>query len=194
MTGTLAYLLSRKKMMSIATGITGVSFNNNQIIFTFQDGTTGSISVPLPQDGISITSIQINEDNHLICTFSDGSTVDAGQLPESQGGLIQVDTFSNLPSTGNPSMIYLVRDQKTLYYWDNQYEKLPIASTIIDDMNTVTDNDIDSLFEDETGGGIEDNFQLATGDDIDSLFKESEQGDEGSMNLASADDIDSLFK
>lgn len=51
------------------------------------------MNIPLPQDGISITKVEINKSNHLICFMSDGTTIDAGELPDN-GGLVQVESFS----------------------------------------------------------------------------------------------------
>lgn len=37
--------------------------------------------VPLPKDGkdgISIVNVELDKDNHIICTMSDGNIIDAG--------------------------------------------------------------------------------------------------------------------
>lgn len=39
-----------------------------------QDGTDGT-------DGVSITNVSIDASNHLICTLSNGTTIDAGEIP-----------------------------------------------------------------------------------------------------------------
>ena len=47
-------------------------------------GTSGTVQTKSFDvlDGYSIVGVSINEYDHLICTLSDGSTVDAGKLPE----------------------------------------------------------------------------------------------------------------
>lgn len=58
---------------------------------TFTDGQTTTFNVTNGQngtngtDGISITSVTINASDHLIVTFSNGNTQDAGRIPASNG-------------------------------------------------------------------------------------------------------------
>lgn len=40
------------------------------------------------------------------------------------GGLVQVDTYSNLPSTGESYKIYCTQDTNKLYRWENEYIEL----------------------------------------------------------------------
>lgn len=150
------------------SGIANITLEGDQLVFHFNDGSSTSMTIPLPkdgdpgkngdpgEDGLSITDIEINENNHLICTLSDSSTIDAGELPKGEdgvsvvnieinesnhlictlsddstidagellsgigGGLVQVDEFSDLESPGKDNVIYLVLEDKTLYYWDSQ--------------------------------------------------------------------------
>ena len=52
-----------------------------------QDGADG-------QNGVSITNVQINASNHLICTLSDGTTVDAGEIAGSTEHTITLTSSS----------------------------------------------------------------------------------------------------
>lgn len=83
--------------------------------------------VPLPKDGVdgkdglSITNVQIDDNKHLICTLSDNSTIDAGELPGGTGGgLIQVNNKRFLPPVGAEDTLYLTKDDDVLYYWSEQ--------------------------------------------------------------------------
>lgn len=42
---------------------------------------TSQITVEDGEDGISVVSMEIDSNNHLVCTMSDGSTIDAGEMP-----------------------------------------------------------------------------------------------------------------
>lgn len=46
-----------------------------------KDGKDGANGI----DGISIVSIKVDENNHLICTLSDSSTIDAGEIKVASG-------------------------------------------------------------------------------------------------------------
>lgn len=95
------------------------------------------------KDGISVVSLKINNENHLICKLSDGSSIDAGLIPAGLGGgLIQVSTFDDLESPGRSDTLYLTLDDETLYYWKDEYK--PISSAI--DIEPI-DFKADSTFE-----------------------------------------------
>lgn len=132
MTGTLAYILSKKIALGAVSGIQNITLSpTGQLVFNFKNGTTATWQIPLPddgKDGVSITSVKIDSNNHLICTMSDSSTIDAGELPGGAGGLVQVNKKSDLPNPGKSDTIYLVINEDTIYYWNaktNQYK--PIA-------------------------------------------------------------------
>lgn len=57
MTGTVAYILARKIALGAVSGIKNLSFSGNQIIFNFNDGSSATMTVPLPKDGLSIVKV-----------------------------------------------------------------------------------------------------------------------------------------
>lgn len=79
------YALLNKKIKGLTSGIQGASISGTTITFTMADGTKETMTFPTPADGISITDIDVNTDKHLIVTFSDGNTVDAGKIPTVKG-------------------------------------------------------------------------------------------------------------
>lgn len=179
MTGTVAYILAKKIALGAVSGIKGLTFNDNQIIFNFNDGSQATMTVPLPKDGepgadgkdgVSLADMKFNEDGHLICTLSDGTEIDAGELKcDCQGqGLIQAETKDAFPQSGESNVLYLALDTNTLYYWDGEYKVVTSSSSDNSNLGLATKEDIDSLFGDNENF---DNLGLATEEDIDSLFK-----------------------
>ena len=57
-----------------------------EVVFewTGTDGSTETKTITI-KNGVSITDIEISGNNHLICTMSDGSTIDAGEVPNVKG-------------------------------------------------------------------------------------------------------------
>lgn len=159
MTGTLAYILAKKKITSALSGISNITLNGNQIVFQLKDGTQLSMYIPIPADGISITKVEINTQNHLICTLSDGSTLDAGEIPGGKGGGLETATnLAALPKPGDENTLYLTLNDETLYYWNTKLNKYsPIsggssangiefktAQIEFDDINTTFDLPVDN--------------------------------------------------
>lgn len=62
-------------------GLTSISVNGLDIILEKSDGSTAVVSVPEPEDGVSVSSMSIDDNGHLICTMSDGTINDAGEVP-----------------------------------------------------------------------------------------------------------------
>lgn len=81
----VTYALCKKIVSSAASGISDISVNGTDLIFTTNDGKTITVGLPVPQDGISITKVEINNDNHLICVYSNGKTEDAGLVNTVKG-------------------------------------------------------------------------------------------------------------
>ena len=75
MNGDDAYVLLLKKIKGILSGVSSVTVNGTTLNFVFTDGTSQSMTFPTPKDGLSITDVDVNADNTLTCTLSDGSTV-----------------------------------------------------------------------------------------------------------------------
>ena len=75
MNGDDAYVLLLKKIKGILSGVSSVTVNGTTLDFVFTDGTSQSMTFPTPKDGLSITDVDVNADNTLTCTLSDGSTV-----------------------------------------------------------------------------------------------------------------------
>lgn len=89
---TTSYVLSKGYTNQVALGITEPRVEGTTVYFTIAEtGEEVSVTLPTPADGtdgldgISITSVAINDNNHLVCTMSDGNELDAGELPIGEG-------------------------------------------------------------------------------------------------------------
>lgn len=92
----VALALAKKHANEVALGIGSMRVEGTTVYFTKIDtGEEVSVTVPTPADGVSIETVEIDEDNHLICSMSDGSTVDAGELP-SHEPVTSVEIIPNL--------------------------------------------------------------------------------------------------
>lgn len=100
-------------------------------------------------DGVSIIGIEINAENHLICTLSNGTTVDAGKV-KMEAGNFSIDVVTELPTENiSLSTIYCVSSEEpkenNLYdeyiYVNNAWEQ--IGSTAIDLSNYYNKTEID---------------------------------------------------
>lgn len=101
-------------------------------------------------DGASITDVKVDSENHLICTLSNGTTVDAGKI-KMEAGNFDVEVVTALPTENiSTSTIYCVpaEEPKT----NNQYDEYvyvnsaweQIGSTAVDFTNYYNKTEIDN--------------------------------------------------
>ena len=90
----ITYALAKKYVELTAVGLGAVkgspciiqsvtdNGDANEVTFkwTGTDGTEQTRTMTVPH-GVSVESIDVDENDHLICIMSDGTTVDAGELP-----------------------------------------------------------------------------------------------------------------
>lgn len=75
--------LAKNFAKKMAAGFTNVEVDGMTINFTLIDGSTISLTVPTPADGVSVTDLEIDENGDLICSMSDGTEINAGKaLPQ----------------------------------------------------------------------------------------------------------------
>ena len=77
----VTYCLSKAIAVGAVSGIDSISVNGLTLEFECHDGTHLEMTFPEPEDGVSVTAVEINSSNHLICTMSNGNTIDAGYVP-----------------------------------------------------------------------------------------------------------------
>ena len=109
----------------MALGIGNMRVEGTTVYFTIAE-TEEEVSVTLPtplpgKDGISIADVDVNKNNQLICTMSDGSTIVAGEITIDSSKL-------NLDN----------------YYNKNQSDELYLHK---DDIEAITSDEIKALFK-----------------------------------------------
>lgn len=81
----VTYALCKKLVAGVAGGISNFEVDGQTLKIYTSDGQTLEMTFPTPADGISITDVTIDENNHLQCTLSDKSVIDAGEIKTLQG-------------------------------------------------------------------------------------------------------------
>lgn len=74
----ITYALCKKMVAAAASGISDIKVEGQNLIFTTSTGE--EITVTLPPSETGIVKIEIDENNNLIYTMADGSTVNVGTL------------------------------------------------------------------------------------------------------------------
>ena len=78
----ISYALSKKIAEGAVSGVAGMSVDGQTLNIECNDGTHLEMEFPTPADGASITDVEIVSNGHLICTLSNGDTIDAGKVPD----------------------------------------------------------------------------------------------------------------
>lgn len=81
----VTYALCKKIAAGAMSGISNIEIQDTTMILTDTAGQKYTMVFPTPEDGVSITNIEIDDNNNLICYLSDGSTIDAGTVPAIKG-------------------------------------------------------------------------------------------------------------
>ena len=86
MQGDEAYVLSKALTAAVAAGVQNYTISETGLLeFDTSDGQHLSYQFQEPEDGVSVTEVDVDNDDHLIITFSDGTTQDAGIVPTVKG-------------------------------------------------------------------------------------------------------------
>ena len=97
----------------IITDISPIT-GGNRVTFqwTLDNGTveTDTMDVMDGEDGLGIKSVDINSSNHLIITYDDNTTEDAGELPFEEYEIITYAQWQQLTPTQQENGIYIVQD------------------------------------------------------------------------------------
>ena len=124
-TDITSMILSKGYTNQIALGIGNMRVEGTTVYFTIAEtGEEVSVTLPTPEpgkDGISIVDVDVNKNNQLICTMSDGSTINAGKITIDSSKL-------NLDN----------------YYTKNKSDELYIRK---DDIEAITSDEIKALFK-----------------------------------------------
>ena len=85
MNGAIALKKSKTYTDLAQLGLVSISVSGMNIILKRTDGSTATVVVPKPSDGISITNVSVNASKELVITYSDGTTEIAGVVPTVKG-------------------------------------------------------------------------------------------------------------
>ena len=77
----VTYALCKKIASAAASGIESMHVEGTTLYIETKDGEILEVNFPVPEDGVSITDVDIDSNHHLICTMSNGETIDAGEVP-----------------------------------------------------------------------------------------------------------------
>lgn len=97
----VTYALLNKKIKGLVSGVKSVTVQGHSIIFELNDGSTQTMTFDQPADGVSITDVDVDINNHLICTMSDSTTIDAGEIPTIKGDKGFSPTITENPDNTN---------------------------------------------------------------------------------------------
>lgn len=92
MTALEAYALAKRIASSAVSGIASYSISGTTLIMTTNDGQVLTMTFPTPKDGLGIKSTTIDANGHLIITYDDDTTEDAGELPGADVNVTQILT------------------------------------------------------------------------------------------------------
>lgn len=81
----ISYVLSKRIAEGAVSGVREMSVDGQTLNIECNDGTHLEMNFPTPADGASIVDVEITAQRHLICTLSNGDTIDAGEVPTVQG-------------------------------------------------------------------------------------------------------------
>lgn len=87
MNGEESYVLSKALTASVLSGITSYEISDTGLLtFVTVDGQTLSYQFREPEDGVSVVSVDVDDNKHLVITYSDGRTeTTSGIVPTVKG-------------------------------------------------------------------------------------------------------------
>lgn len=154
------YALLNKKIKGVASGLSSYTVDGTSLTLVFKDGTQATIDFPTPADGVSIDNVKIDENNHLLCYFSDGQTVDAGKIPTIKGEEgFSPEITEDENNNENVYKLKIITKDGTLITpnlkggssggdFSNYYTKEETEKLIQDNFIPLTSSDIDNLLND----------------------------------------------
>lgn len=84
----ISYALSKKIASSAVSGVQSMSVSGQTLTINTKDSGVLTMTFPKPsngKDGISVTDIDVNANNQIVFTMSDGSEIISGKIPTVKG-------------------------------------------------------------------------------------------------------------
>ena len=81
----ISYALSKKIAAHVVSGVQSMSVNGQTLTINTKDSGVLTMTFPTPKDGVSVTDIDVNTNNQIVFTMSDGSEFISGKIPTVKG-------------------------------------------------------------------------------------------------------------
>ena len=81
----ITYALSKKIAEHAVSGVQSMSVSGQTLIINTKDSGVLTMTFPTPKDGVSVTDIDINTNNQIVFTMSDGTEFISGKIPTVKG-------------------------------------------------------------------------------------------------------------
>lgn len=85
MDGITAYALSKKVAASAVSGVKSMSVDGQTLTINTKDSGVLKMVFPTPSNGVSVTDIDVNANNQIVFTMSDGTEITSGVIPTVKG-------------------------------------------------------------------------------------------------------------
>ena len=94
MDGITAYALSKKVAASAVSGVQSMSVDKQTLTINTKDSGVLKMVFPTPKDGVSATDIDVNANNQIVFTMSDGTEFISGKIPTVKGDPFKYSDFT----------------------------------------------------------------------------------------------------
>ena len=81
----ITYALSKKIAAHALSGVQSMSVSGQTLTINTKDSGVLTMTFPTPKDGVSVTDIDVNANNQIVFTMSDGSEIISGKIPTLKG-------------------------------------------------------------------------------------------------------------
>ena len=81
----VTYALSKKIAAHALSGVQSMSVNGQTLIINTKDSGVLTMTFPTPKDGVSVADIDVNANNQIVFTMSDGTEIISGKIPTVKG-------------------------------------------------------------------------------------------------------------
>ena len=81
----VTYSLTKKIAASALSGVQSMSVSGQTLTINTKDSGVLTMTFPVPKDGLSVTDIDVNANNQIVFTMSDGTEFISGKIPTVKG-------------------------------------------------------------------------------------------------------------
>ena len=91
----ISYALSKKIAEHAVSGVQSMSVSGQTLTINTKDSGVLTMTFPVPKDGLSVTDIDVNANNQIVFTMSDGTEFISGKIPTVKGDKGDPFTYSD---------------------------------------------------------------------------------------------------